>query len=185
MQSRTGKFRHDLSRKCVLQEYTEQFVLISHKVYRSSVRDTFEFLEWAAKLMHVNRIMQWLIFDLLSQRALSLEDSSSENDQVPYSRWSTSDKINGRRRAAVVSENWCVYIFVCVCVRACVCLWLRESNLSNLSYIYYRTGYGIGRSVTQTDADNRFKLTPWRWIRYRGGRSFLIIHWKLFPPMQY
>jgi len=60
---------------------------------------------------------------------------------------------------------------------------LRQSNLSNLSYIYYRTDYGIRRSAAQTDADNRFKLTPRRWIRYRGGRSFLIIRWELRLPL--
>lgn len=85
--------------------------------------------------MHVNRIMQRLIFDLLSQRALSLEDSSSENDQVPYSRWSTSDKINGRRRAAVVSENWYVYVFVCVCARVRVFVVAREQFIKPFIYL--------------------------------------------------
>lgn len=94
----------------------------------------------------------------------SVRKFSSENDQVSHSRWSTLDKINGGPSCrAVVSEGR-----------------LRQSNLSNLSYIYYRTGYGISRSVAQTDADNRFKLTPRRWIR--GERSFLITRWELCLP---
>lgn len=91
---------------------------------------------------------------------------SSENDQVSSSRWSTLDKINdGLSCRAVVSEGR-----------------LRQSNLSNLSYIYYRTGYGISRSVAQADADNRFKLTLRRWIRLCGERSFLITRWELCLP---
>lgn len=91
---------------------------------------------------------------------------SSENDQVSPSRWSALDKINGGLSCrAVVSEGR-----------------LRQSNLSNLSYIYYRTEYGISRLVAQADADNRFKLTPRRWIRQCGGRSFLITRWELCLP---
>lgn len=51
-----------------------------------------------AKLMHVNRIMQRLISDVFSHRALLARRLSSENDQVSHSQWSTSDKINGGRR---------------------------------------------------------------------------------------
>lgn len=106
--------------------------------------------------MHVNRIMQRLIFDSCFRKELCPhEDSSSENDQVPYSRWSTSDKINGRR-AAVVPENCVVY--VCARTRLCVCGCARAIYQTFHIFII-GPATGIGRFCY---ADNRFKLTPRR-----------------------